>query len=220
MKTGVAIFALFSLAACGGATTSVPSAGDDPGTTSDAGTKPTPTPYPTAMPTTVPTIGPHPPPTLPPCTDCLATTVSWGPNGGLTSFTSTSSLKACRTYERSRIVGNGAPTLLCTTTIGACVAASISVGDVESALADPDVTAALAGVTQTYGSDSRPCDGTVESITVGAKTIEVGGECTGPTGGCTQTPCVPVPAGLRALVNVLEDLDKQEATAHPECTGN
>jgi hypothetical protein len=212
MKTGVAIFALFSVVACGGATTSVPAAGDDPGTTKDAGANP--------MPTTAPTISPHPPPTLPPCTDCLGSTVGWGPNGGLTSFTTTSSLKACRTYERTRIVGNGAPTLVCSAMIGACVAPSISVRDVESALADQDVKAALAGTTTTYGSDSRPCDGIVESITVGARAIDVGGDCTGPTGGCTQQPCVPVPAGLRALVNLLEDLDKQEATAHPECTGN
>jgi len=223
MKTAVAIFALFSLVACGGATTSVP-AGDDTGTTGDAGTRPTPSPTasPTAMPTTAPTgTSPHPTPKPPPpCTDCLTTTVSWGSNGGLTQFTSSSSLQTCRTYERSRIVGNGAPTVVCTAELGACASASIAVGDVEAALADPDVTAALAGTTQTYGSDSRPCDGAVLSITVGARTVEVGGECTGPTGGCTQTPCVPVPTGLRTLANVLQKLDIQEASTHPECTGN
>jgi hypothetical protein len=197
----------------------VPSAGDGPGTPGNPGTGPGPLPSSTPAPAPAPTIGPHPPPT-PACTDCLATTVSWGPSGGLTSYTTTSSLKACRTYDHSRVTGNEAPTLICTANLSACGAPSIAVADVEAALADPDVIAALAGTTKTYGSDFRPCDGAVESITVGANTIEVGGDCTGPNSGCTQMPCVPVPPGLRALANVLDDLDKQEATAHPECTGN
>ena len=164
---------------------------------------------------------PEPGPTpAPACTDCLATTVSWGQNGGFVAFTDTSSLKSCRTYDRSRTMGNGAPTPLCATTLDACGAAPIAIGDVEAALASPDVTAALDGNTKTYGSDSRPCDGSVLSITVGAKTVEVGGECTGSTGGCSSTPCVAVPAGLRALAAVLEKLDTQEATAKPACAGH
>lgn len=147
--------------------------------------------------------------------------MTWGSTGGLTSFTTASSLKACRTYERTRSTQGGPPTLTCTATLDGCGAAPIAIGDVEAALANPDVTAALAGTTKIYGSDNRPCDGAVESITIGGKTIEVGGECSGPgAGGCTATPCVPVPAGLRALVNVLDGLDTQEATAKPECTGN
>ena len=223
MKTCVALFAVFSVVACGGATTSVPSAGSDPGTTNDAGTGPGPLPSSTPAPAPTPpaTISPHPTP-APPCTECLTTTVSWGLNGGFTSFSTASSLKSCRSYERTRTTENGPPTSICSATLDGCGAAPIAIGNVEAALANPDVTAAFAGTTKTYGSDSRPCDGAVESITIDGKTIEVGGECTGPGGGggCTQTPCVPVPSGLRALVTLLEDLDKQEASRTPACTGN
>ena len=219
MKTGIAIFTLFSLVACGGATTSVPSGGD-PGTASDAGPGPGPLPSstPAPAPTPSPTIGPHP---TPACTECMTTSVSWGFNGGLVQFTTASSLKTCRAYERTRSTENGPPSSICTAILDGCGAAPIAVADVEAALANPDVTKALSGTTKTYGSDSRPCDGAVESITVGGKTVEVGGECSpGGGGGCTQAPCVPVPPGLRALVNVLEDLDKQEAARNPACTGN
>ncbi|MEA2747077.1 MAG: hypothetical protein QOI41_1220 [Myxococcales bacterium] len=117
-------------------------------------------------------------------------------------------------------MGNGAPTPICTTTLAACGATSIGIGDVEAALAHPEVQAALSGSTKTYGSDSRPCDGAVLGITVGSRTVEVGGECTGGTGGCSATPCVAVPAGLRALADVLEKLDTQEVSATPSCHGN
>jgi hypothetical protein len=53
---------------------------------------------------------------------------------------------------------------------------------------------------------------------VNAKTIEVGGECSAISDGCSSQPCVPVPAGVRALVVVLDKLDAQEQ-AKPACGG-
>jgi hypothetical protein len=211
MKTWSAAFALISVVACGGTTTSAPSATADGGTAGGGGTAAdggTASDAQTPTPTT-------PPPT---CADCLATAVSWGQNGGLVAYVDTSSLSGCRTYTRSRASsGTPTPKLSCTAELGACSAAPIAVGDVEAALAHADVIAALAGGTTTYGSDSRPCDGAVLSITIGTKTVEVGGDCqAGSPTGCGSQPCVPVPAGVRALASVLEQLDAQEI-AQPAC---
>jgi hypothetical protein len=102
--------------------------------------------------------------------------------------------------------------------LGDCLpppAPHVSLGLVELAT-NSDVYTALAGSTKLYGSDSRPCDGSVMVLTIGSKTLEVGGDCgSGP--GCGQTgPCVPVPPGLKELVDVLNQLD-QEETLDPAC---
>lgn len=197
-------FALLSFVACGGDTTSV-SASSDSGTVSDGtgggdggGATDAVTP------------------TLPACTDCLATTVTWEENGGHVAFVDTSSLSTCRTYARAR-TSSGKQTLQCTSELGACSVAPIAVGDVEAALAHADVVGALSSDTKTYGADSRPCDGSVLAITIGAKTLEVGGECKGEPTGCSPNPCVPVPAGVRALATLLQKLDAQEI-AKPACS--
>jgi hypothetical protein len=136
------------------------------------------------------------------CSDCFSGTLAWGSTGGRAPFHYISSLRSCRDYGRSRTVGNEGLAQLCTTTLDPCGSSTVDIGDVQAALADPDVIAALAGSTKTYGSDSRPCDGSVSDITVNGKTIEVGGECTGVSGRCASAPCVAVPAGLRGQVNV------------------
>jgi len=215
--TRIAAFALFFGLGCGGATAGVPSSSGGDGTNpGDPGTGPSPTPTPTQVPTSSPTMMPTRPP---PCAECLSTTVSWGDSGGLTQFHDSSSVSSCRNYVRSRSADTGTPVVKCTTNLAACSASAIGVGDVEAALADPDVIAALDGKTKTYGRDDRPCDGSVVEITVGTKTVEVGGECS-TTGGCTQGPCVEVPKGLRALTDLLDKLDVQAASADPSCTGN
>jgi hypothetical protein len=91
------------------------------------------------------------------------------------------------------------------------------VADVEAALAHADVLDALRRDTKTYGTDTRPCDGSVLAITVGTKTFEVGGECKGEPTGCSPNPCVTVPAGVRALASLLQKLDAQEV-AKPACS--
>jgi hypothetical protein len=74
------------------------------------------------------------------------------------------------------------------------------------------VQAAFAGSTQIYGSDPRGCDGSVLEITYQGKTIDVGGDCSNGNscGGASASTCVPVPAGLKSLATVLQQLDAQE----------
>lgn len=158
-----------------------------------------------------------------PCTDCLSGTLTWGFTGGFVQYTESSSLSACRSYahQKTLVVPYGDPTpapQVCAADLPGCGAGSPGVHEVEQALAHPDVAAALAGTTPLYGTDPRPCDGGVMSIQIGGMTIEVGGECGGDDA-CfaSPTPCVPVPAGLRALVNVLEAVD-QEELAVATCT--
>lgn len=141
------------------------------------------------------------------CTDCVSGTLSWGSNGGFVAFQDESSLAACRDFQRKRSPGidGGAPA--CTTQLGACSAAPVAVGDVERALAHPDVVAAFAlATTPVYGTDSRPVDGTVFRITRDGKSIDVGNPC----GSSSAPACVPIPPGVDALANVLRSLDTQE----------
>ena len=222
MKTSftasIAVFALFFGFGCGGATAGVPSSGGGDGTgPGDPGTGPGPTP--TQVPTSSPPVMTGPPTQPPPCASCLSTTVSWGATGGFVQFQDSSSVSSCSSYVRSRHTNTGTPVVRCTTKLAACSASAIGVRDLEAAIANPDVVAALDGATKTYGTDNRPCDGSVTEITVGSKTVEVGGECS-TTAACTPSPCVEVPKGLRALADLLDKLDAQVATANPSCTGN
>lgn len=148
-----------------------------------------------------------------PCTDCVTGSLSWGDTGGLVIYFDTSSLASCRTYTRIRHLNSDGGTLSCTTEVGACAAAPVAIGDVEHALAHPDVVAAFAKpTTPVYGNDSRPVDGSILEITKDGKSIDVGGDC-----GTSSAPaCVPIPPGISALASVLRALDTQEL-AKPAC---
>ena len=137
-----------------------------------------------------------------------ATAAAWWPTP------KSSSLGACRQYSHRR----SDVALVCSVDLGTCTDPPIAVGDVERALADPDVVAAFAGTTALYGSDPRGCDGSVIDVTVGGKTVEVGGDCSRASScGTPSSPCVPVAPGLAALVDLLTKLDTQEL-ATPACT--
>lgn len=145
-----------------------------------------------------------------PCTECLTETVSWGPNGGLVVSSDASSLAACRTFRHTRTPsGSSVPSKECSVEIGGCDAEPIAVHEVEIALAHPDVVAALAGSTSLYGTDPRPCDGTVLSISVGERGFFVGGACGAGEGCFAGESCVPIPAGVSALADLLGKLEQQ-----------
>jgi hypothetical protein len=154
----------------------------------------------------------------PSCEYCFLHALSWGYTGGEVAFVETSTLGSCVSYTYSRTpVGSSTPqTLTCSTDISNCT--SISIRDVDGALANADVVAALASKTLLYGSDSRPCDGAVLDIRVDGAEVEVGGECgPGDAGAGCGLPgaCTPVPPGLRALATLLTQLDKQELAVPP-----
>jgi hypothetical protein len=185
MRNFLSILAIFGLAACTGTT-----GGAGGGTTSGT--------------TTTVSV---------PCTDCLSQAVTWGYTGGYVQYDDSASLSACRTYQHTRTLVGGpdaGSSQSCSGEIGGCDAGADAVHDVEQALAQPDVVAALASSVPLYGNDPRPCDGGVMVIKVGTQTLTVGEDC-GPTALCqinSGHSCVPVPAGVRALVNVLSAVDQ------------
>ena len=117
---------------------------------------------------------------------------------------------SCRTFSYTRTPAPAGTPTSCSAEIGGCDAAAPAVHDVEEALADPDVQAALAGSVPFYGIDSRPWDGVALDITVGSKTLTVGDDCGdgNPCWGACGPTCVPVPAGVRALGKLLTSLQQ------------
>ena len=147
------------------------------------------------------------------CTDCVTGTLSWGDNGGLVAFRDESALATCRAFQRKRSAPSDGGSFSCATQLGACDAGPVAVGEVERALAHPDVVAAFAAATTpVFGVDSRPVDGTVFEITRIGKSIDVGSDC----GASSAPACVPIPPGVAALAVVLKALDTQEL-AKPAC---
>ena len=147
------------------------------------------------------------------CTDCVTGALSWGDNGGRVAFRDESALAACRDFQRKRSAPSDGGSFSCATQLGACDAGPVAVGEVERALAHPDVVAALAAATTpVFGVDSRPVDGTVFEITRNGKSIDVGSDC----GASSAPACVPIPPGVAALAAVLKSLDTQEL-AKPAC---
>jgi hypothetical protein len=178
----------FLVAACGGSVIS-------PSSSPDGGTPDTEAPdAPSASPSTAA------------CNHCLASTIAWGMNGGLgDGSTDTSSLAPCRQYTHSRKTSAG--TKECGFEIPACGRPDDQVDVLALTLARTDVQQALSGGTALFGSDPRPCDGAVLEITIGARTISVGGDCTAQC--LAGSPCTPVPEGVRQLATILQGLDER-----------
>jgi hypothetical protein len=146
-----------------------------------------------------------------PCVDaCVSTELSWDLNGGLADSSEVSTL-SCKSYTHQE--DNESGDLSCTDTLsGACGSPGITVGQVANAFFADDVQTAFKGSTPLYGSDPRGCDGAVLDITYQSKTIEVGGDCSD-SKSCVGAPppvCVPIPAGVKALADLLRQLDQQE----------
>jgi hypothetical protein len=151
-----------------------------------------------------------------PCTDCLAESIGWGPNGGLVAYTDSSSITGCRTFTHVRTPGaDPGPSKECSVEIGGCDAGPPAIHELEEALAHPDVKAAFAGSVTLFGSDPRPCDGSVLAISKGSESIEVGGACDAGTACFAGETCVPIPAGVSALADVLWKLEQRALSESP-----
>ncbi|MFO0651189.1 MAG: hypothetical protein U0326_33505 [Polyangiales bacterium] len=144
-------------------------------------------------------------------------TYTFGPDGGLVPVVVTSRIEPGRrfTYTRTPSGRIDAGVASCTTTLDYCGTSDGGTVDtlaVINALNNADVMAAFADqVTTLYGTDPRPVDGQVFSITRGdGRHFEVGGDCGGSSG------CRAIPAGLSRLRTVLNDLQTQQL-ARPEC---
>jgi hypothetical protein len=144
---------------------------------------------------------------------CLSAELAWGPNGGLVAYQDRSTIYPCKTYthERTTFRVDEPSTTGCKAELPPCGVDALGIGDVNAALANKDVQAALKAAPVLYGRDLRPVDGTVFRISLGGKTIDVGSPCS------AARDCRAIPAGVAALVEVLRALDKQEL-AKPACS--
>jgi hypothetical protein len=146
----------------------------------------------------------------------LAGDYDYGDEGGNAAVYNRSYLSTPATYQYQRQPADDATsTIVCTLALPACgTAGAIDPTDIDTAVADPDVRAALAMATPpVYGHDSRPVDGTVFSF----RSAAGGGLAVGGTCGSGETGCTPPPAGVARLVTLLRMLDQQELSS-PACT--
>ena len=143
---------------------------------------------------------------------CLAQAVKWGMDGGLVARHDAFSIEPCRAFAIRRTEfsaadgGAGCENEIAST-------AMTSVVDVNTALAHPDVAAAIAAAPMLYGGDSRPVDGQVLRIELGKAVIEVGDDCGSGSGMGT---CKAIPPGVAALRATLAALTEQQQKL-PDC---
>lgn len=208
MKRFFIPFTFLALAACGSST--INGAGGNTGTGGDTGTGGE-TGSTTATVTQIGTTS-----SSATCMECLTRPVTWGPTGGNKAFSTSSALSTCRTYEHDQTPLNGTSSpKSCTAELPACTTGGNLVATLEAALDNPEVLAAFSQDNPIFGTDPRPCDGSVLSITFVGKTILVGGEC-GVGQSCSTATCVPIPAGVSALAAQLRAIDTQ-MLATPAC---
>jgi hypothetical protein len=140
----------------------------------------------------------------------VADTIRWGSIGGFRPPGETSTLSPCRVFSfERRGIGSETPLLTCSQELGGCEEA-VSAGDVADALDHPDVVAALAAAPVLYGIDAQDVDGSLFRIQVDGAVVDVGYECG------ERPACVPIPAGVAALVDLLRTLT-QEQLARQTC---
>jgi hypothetical protein len=134
----------------------------------------------------------------------------WGNDGGRVAYRDSSVLD-CVTYRHVRedfSSPSGAP-LRCELELACSAASRVSVGGVMQALAHADVTAAFARAPVLYGQDMRPVDGQVFVLTRAGRSVTVGTDCSGGSG------CEPIPAGVKALQQLLRALDEEQLAKEP-----
>jgi hypothetical protein len=144
-----------------------------------------------------------------PSGDCVAAELGFGPDGGFVAYLDSFELSPCDDFAAERssfaIPGNDAS---CQSQVAGD--ASVTIADVNAALADADVQAALAAAPVLYGRDTRPADGQTYRIEVDGARIDVGSPCTAGTG------CSTIPTGVDALRQLLQTLTTQQLAA-PGC---
>jgi len=136
------------------------------------------------------------------------------PDGGLRAYEDRMRIAPPRSIQITRDHYGGAPPETCMDEMPACgTDGAVDVGEVTSALAHPDVSAAFAlPSTPLFGRDTRPVDGTVfivERVSDGHR-IEIGTACSGAPG------CTDLPAGVSALLETLTTLTT-ETLARAAC---
>jgi hypothetical protein len=133
---------------------------------------------------------------------CVVDAIVWGNDGGRVAYVDRSTLSPCDTFSHQRDpLSTDPPTLMCSQGLGTCTS-TVSAREINVALEQPDVRAALAAAPILFGRDTRPVDGAIFRITIGAAVIEIGAPCNGGAG-CKEIPQTVAALGirLRALTN-------------------
>jgi hypothetical protein len=143
---------------------------------------------------------------------CLVDAITWGNDGGRVAYVDRSTLSPCDTFSHQREpAGTDPPTLMCAQDLGACTS-TVSAREINVALAQPDVRAALAAAPILFGRDTRPVDGAVFQITVGAAVVEIGEACNG-AAGCQEIPQTVAALGIRLRALTSQELARGSCRA-------
>jgi hypothetical protein len=137
-------------------------------------------------------------------TCAFSATYTFYDDGGLRALSYRTVLAPPRTDTLQRIPAGSTSGVACPRETSCASTSAISVGQIEAAVGNADVQAALAKPQgMVYGTDSRPSDGSVLAFERGdGKGFFIGGGT--------------VPAGLRALEQLLHAL-QAESLADPAC---
>jgi hypothetical protein len=127
---------------------------------------------------------------------CVVAPITWGTNGGSFPSVVSSTLSPCDRFSHQRDPsGTSLPALMCSQDLDTCTS-TVSAREINVALEQPDVRAALAAAPILFGRDSRPVDGVVFRITVGAAMVEIGDPCNG-AANCREIPQTVAALGIR-----------------------
>ena len=136
---------------------------------------------------------------------CIIDVITWGNDGDRVAYVDRSTLSPCDTFSHQRDPsGTDPPTLACSQDLGTCTS-SVSAREINVALEQPDVRAALAAAPILFGRDTRPVDGVVFRITVGTAVIEIGEVCDG-TANCREIPQTVAALGIRLRALTSQEL--------------
>jgi hypothetical protein len=136
---------------------------------------------------------------------CVIDAITWGNNGGRVAYVDRSTLSPCDRFSHQRDpVGTDPPTLMCSQDLGTCTS-TVSAREINVALEQPDVRAALAAAPILFGRDNRPVDGAVFRITVGTAVIEIGAPCNG-AANCSEIPQTVAALGIRLRTLTSQEL--------------
>jgi hypothetical protein len=138
---------------------------------------------------------------------CVVDAITWGTNGGSFPSVVSSTLSPCDRFSHQRDpAGTSLPALTCSHDLDTCTS-TVSAREINVALEQPDVRAALAAAPILFGRDSRPVDGVVFRITVGAAMVEIGDPCNG-AANCREIPQTVAALGIRLRALTSQELGR------------
>ncbi len=136
---------------------------------------------------------------------CVVEAIVWGNDGGRVAYVDRSTLSPCDTFSHQRDpAGTDPPTLMCAQDLGTCTS-TVSAREINVALQQPDVRAAVAAAPILFGRDMRVTDGAVFRVTVGAAVVEIGAPCNG-AAGCREIPQTVAALGIRLRALASQEL--------------